>query len=838
MSVVQPAAIPIDGMDESFGLVNQAAWGDQLVTAKAVVSFLAKEAVGTAHAKTVDQITAGAVGVPEARCVGFDCKQVPQTVHRLVTGVAHAALRREGRVTRYYVYSDYKKRLEDEREAGPFSSEDSNDDEQDPALLALKPCATEGCPFSLPFRAALRSPPIWGSTLCCLSCGCGMPGVAMGHGTCALRFPLLGEPKTDVQDLGWLKMTSPSQLNETWQKGTGTMCWSPEELHRRCPGVAMHYNVSSKALEAVRPGGDPVFVHECQLKVDKGDGFDPWLVTMTGPTHKMAKLRAKLAFLHCYQTILEAARHDVTRNIVHVWACAAKNLRDQEGLCDASIAKADYQMVSTASDVVNAGDDNIVGSLRPDLNDTSIAKAVSDRLGIEIREEAAPGPYAGLAQSLNTLTPRLEQAKEQAEKTTETAVEGKCSVVRGQPGSSGDGLIKAEEGKGNSRILIQLPSGETCTAQAPSATRTQDTGVLNEAPVVAITGTALAEFDGSSHGPTYLTVATGTKMGLVAGVKSELGWFFAVDLATRAQGWIPIAYFEADGAVPPGGTSTAIVPYAGGQEDAHSPSDGETSSNQSVQGAAAGTLPGDDVPEELKCCITNEVMQQPVITSDGHTYDQTAITRWLEGHATSPKTGRVLPDKVLRPNHSMRAQIITWRERQGLAPLPPWEPSDQETVQTVPGPTFYSDDRALMQGSYSDDDDDMWVGFQPAPMLPASRAMCRVARHETYEFAYPITHGLLLTKIVPVSVLRRALQNDRNTGRGTLISRSDDVLLNSFVDASGSADTMKHHGIPRFSRTVLDFNTMRPADERAHRALQWSGEPCLIVRLKAPRARR
>eukprot|EP00930_Biecheleria_cincta_P044380 TRINITY_DN30501_c0_g1_i2.p1 TRINITY_DN30501_c0_g1~~TRINITY_DN30501_c0_g1_i2.p1 ORF type:complete len:873 (+),score=173.18 TRINITY_DN30501_c0_g1_i2:167-2620(+) len=94
-----------------------------------------------------------------------------------------------------------------------------------------------------------------------------------------------------------------------------------------------------------------------------------------------------------------------------------------------------------------------------------------------------------------------------------------------------------------------------------------------------------------------------------------------------------------------------------------------------------------DVPEEFRCCITRELMEQPVITSDGHTYERAAIAKWLEDHGTSPKTGQELPDKVLRPNHALRTQIIAFREKKGMPPLPPWEPAPQETVPTRPPET-------------------------------------------------------------------------------------------------------------------------------------------------------
>lgn len=77
------------------------------------------------------------------------------------------------------------------------------------------------------------------------------------------------------------------------------------------------------------------------------------------------------------------------------------------------------------------------------------------------------------------------------------------------------------------------------------------------------------------------------------------------------------------------------------------------------------------VPPEFVDCITHSLMQDPVITADGHSYERSAIEDWLRLHDTSPKTGEVLPpppggkgvDKTLRPNHILRCQIIEFRER-------------------------------------------------------------------------------------------------------------------------------------------------------------------------------
>ena len=72
---------------------------------------------------------------------------------------------------------------------------------------------------------------------------------------------------------------------------------------------------------------------------------------------------------------------------------------------------------------------------------------------------------------------------------------------------------------------------------------------------------------------------------------------------------------------------------------------------------------GHQIPQEFFCCITCEVMVDPVIAWDGHTYERDPIARWLQEHSTSPMTGETLPDFTLRPNHSMRSQIISYGER-------------------------------------------------------------------------------------------------------------------------------------------------------------------------------
>jgi len=75
------------------------------------------------------------------------------------------------------------------------------------------------------------------------------------------------------------------------------------------------------------------------------------------------------------------------------------------------------------------------------------------------------------------------------------------------------------------------------------------------------------------------------------------------------------------------------------------------------------------VPQEFYDCITCEVMLEPVITSDGHSYDRNSIARWLEKHDTSPITGEKLAQKKLTLNHSLRSSILAFADDY-CAPLP------------------------------------------------------------------------------------------------------------------------------------------------------------------------
>eukprot|EP00466_Bigelowiella_natans_P017965 jgi/Bigna1/74743/fgenesh1_pg.30_\ len=96
---------------------------------------------------------------------------------------------------------------------------------------------------------------------------------------------------------------------------------------------------------------------------------------------------------------------------------------------------------------------------------------------------------------------------------------------------------------------------------------------------------------------------------------------------------------------------------------------------KAIEGLYAKTL---TFPNEFLCPLTHEVLRDPVITKDGHTYERAAIELWLQRHDTSPLTNMVvlrtkekhnlfiddrLDDKVLTPNISLRNSILAFTEK-------------------------------------------------------------------------------------------------------------------------------------------------------------------------------
>ena len=66
------------------------------------------------------------------------------------------------------------------------------------------------------------------------------------------------------------------------------------------------------------------------------------------------------------------------------------------------------------------------------------------------------------------------------------------------------------------------------------------------------------------------------------------------------------------------------------------------------------------------CPITQMLFEDPVFTSDGHTYSRAGIEYWLKDNDTSPSTGATLRNKTLTSNFNARKRVLAYKEKLGL----------------------------------------------------------------------------------------------------------------------------------------------------------------------------
>lgn len=79
--------------------------------------------------------------------------------------------------------------------------------------------------------------------------------------------------------------------------------------------------------------------------------------------------------------------------------------------------------------------------------------------------------------------------------------------------------------------------------------------------------------------------------------------------------------------------------------------------------------------QSFYCPITKEVMVDPVETSSGHTFERSAIEKWLaDGSNLCPLTGIPLESSTLRPNKTLRQSIEEWKDRNTMIMIASMKP--------------------------------------------------------------------------------------------------------------------------------------------------------------------
>ncbi|KAJ3594104.1 hypothetical protein NHX12_006436 [Muraenolepis orangiensis] len=66
------------------------------------------------------------------------------------------------------------------------------------------------------------------------------------------------------------------------------------------------------------------------------------------------------------------------------------------------------------------------------------------------------------------------------------------------------------------------------------------------------------------------------------------------------------------------------------------------------------------VPDEYLCPITRELMKEPVMASDGFSYEREAIENWIARNRSSPMTNLPLRTTLLTPNHTLKMALGRW----------------------------------------------------------------------------------------------------------------------------------------------------------------------------------
>ncbi|KAI1688383.1 U-box domain containing protein [Pyrenophora tritici-repentis] len=79
-----------------------------------------------------------------------------------------------------------------------------------------------------------------------------------------------------------------------------------------------------------------------------------------------------------------------------------------------------------------------------------------------------------------------------------------------------------------------------------------------------------------------------------------------------------------------------------------------------VVGQTEGARPSFQIPPEYCCHISNEIMENTVITVDNYTYDRRNIERWLRSNERSPLTDLILTSNDLRPNVQIKEKITSY----------------------------------------------------------------------------------------------------------------------------------------------------------------------------------
>ena len=284
-----------------------------------------------------------------------------------------------------------------------------------------------------------------------------------------------------------------------------------------------------------------------------------------------------------------------------------------------------------------------VGGLEVDMIIMSSTAAVypADSEAYRARPASLPPPHCS-----RSTEPKLEKSTAVAQQVAGSSTDG---VEEVSVGSSND-----SETTGNKLTAADLlPNGlDICSPFLNMGVSGPAPAHLDslETPNSVLSGFAAMVDARSAAAPGMSSTADSTKREAVASAVAAAS--AAAEAATRA------AYMAAQAAAA-AAVATAV---------ARDSSSGDELKESSEQSSGERTAMEFQVPPNLVCSITQQLMVDPVITADGTTYEREAIESWIAkkqglGHAVvSPLTNEALSSSNLVPNLIVRTMVLEFAE--------------------------------------------------------------------------------------------------------------------------------------------------------------------------------
>ncbi|KAB2606873.1 U-box domain-containing protein 13-like [Pyrus ussuriensis x Pyrus communis] len=182
------------------------------------------------------------------------------------------------------------------------------------------------------------------------------------------------------------------------------------------------------------------------------------------------------------------------------------------------------------------------------------------------------------------------------------------------------------------------------------------------------------------------------------------------------------------------------------------------------------------IPDDFRCPISLELMNDPIIVSTGQTYERSCIEKWLEaGHVTCPKTQQSLSNTTLTPNYALRSLIAQWCEANGIEP--PKRPNSRPIKTTSAcSPAERTKIEILLRKLMSVSPEDQRSAAGEIRLLAKRNADNRVAIAEAG--AIPLLVGLLST---PDSAPKSMLSQHSSTFPYVRITKEASYPLEQFL---------------------------------------------------------